>query len=51
MSYNRQVFIDSLIGKTVEDIEWVEEEKYYLVEFTSGEELCIRLMADEVRNG
>lgn len=33
-------------GKTIESMEWDPEDKYWVITFTDGFELCVRLMGE-----
>lgn len=33
-------------GRIIESMEWEPEGKYWVITFTDGDELCVRLMAE-----
>ena len=33
-------------GKTLESLEWFDDDDYWLMTFTDGSEMCVRLMAE-----
>lgn len=33
-------------GKVIESMEWEPQGRYWVITFTGGEELCVRLMAE-----
>lgn len=33
-------------GKVIDTMEWVSEDEYWVIEFTDGTEMCVRLMAE-----
>ncbi len=33
-------------GKTIESMEWVEEDHYWVITFQDDVEMCVRLMAE-----
>lgn len=35
------------VGKVIESFEWDDVDCYWVISFTDGTELCVRLMAEE----
>ena len=46
MSSIKEQFIQQSKGKTIAGAEWDEVENYWVLTFTDGSEVCIRLMAE-----
>lgn len=44
----RNRFVKDAVGKTIESVEWVDDEAYWVFVFTDETEICVRLMTELV---
>jgi hypothetical protein len=47
----RESLIQQAKGKVIESMEWFDDDGYWLIAFTDGSEMCVRLMAESEPGG